>query len=132
MSIFHRHSLEEVPLFLNFIFFMLLLFSADRAFCHYKSYTEILDEVDSIKISDLESQSNHVISRIHFRKDLLDTPVFRPFNELDCETSTGRARGADAFGKEFAALGHRSGYEVNVTGRACRRCALMEAGRKIF
>jgi carbonic anhydrase len=66
-----------------------------------------------------------------FRKDLLDTPVFRPFSELDCETSTGRARGADAFGKEFAALGYRSGYEMNVTARACRRWALMETDTKI-
>ncbi|RHZ53562.1 uncharacterized protein CDV56_101788 [Aspergillus thermomutatus] len=127
---FYEVYREEVPLFFNLILFMLPLFSADRAFRHYKSYTEILDEVDSIKLSDLESQSNHVISRIHFRKDLLDTPVFRPFSELNCETSTGRARGADAFGKEFAALGYRSGYEQNVTARACRRWALMETDKK--
>ncbi|RHZ62459.1 uncharacterized protein CDV56_107336 [Aspergillus thermomutatus] len=114
---FYEVYKEEVPLFFNLIFFMLPLFSADHAFCHYKSYTEILDEVDSIKLSNLESQRNHVISRIYFRKDLLDTPVFRPFSELNYETSTGRARGADAFGKEFAALGYRSGYEQNVTAQ---------------
>jgi carbonic anhydrase len=125
---FYEVYKEEMPLFFNFILFMLPLFSADRAFRHYKSGTEILDELDSIKVSDLESQSNHIISRIHFRNNLSDTPVFRPFSELDCGNSTGRARGADAFGKEFAALGYRSGYERNVTARACRRWSLMEAG----
>ncbi|EAW17156.1 uncharacterized protein NFIA_005180 [Aspergillus fischeri NRRL 181] len=123
---FYEVYKEEVPLFFNLLLFMLPLFSADRAFRHYKSYAEILDELDSIKPCDLDSQSNHVISRIHFREDLLDTPVFRPRNELDCEKSTGRARGADSFGKEFAALGYRSGYEKNVTARACRRWSLME------
>ncbi|KAF7169446.1 hypothetical protein CNMCM6106_004351 [Aspergillus hiratsukae] len=121
---------EEVPPFFNLLLFMLPLFSADRAFRHYKSYVEVLDELDSIKLSDLDSQSNHVISRIHFREDLLDTPIFRPRSELDCEKSTGRARGADLFGKEFAALGYRSGYEKNVTARACRRWALMETDKK--
>ncbi|GFF77413.1 hypothetical protein IFM53868_02081 [Aspergillus udagawae] len=127
---FYEVYKEEMPLFFNFILFMLPLFSADRAFRHYTSCTEILDKLDSIKVSDLESQSNHIISRIHFRKDLSDTPVFRPFSELDCGNSTGRARGADAFGKEFAALGYRSGYERNVTARACRRWSLMEADKK--
>ncbi|KAF7128632.1 hypothetical protein CNMCM5793_003483 [Aspergillus hiratsukae] len=127
---FYEVYKEEVPLFFNLLLFMLPLFSADRAFRHYKSYTEILDELDSIKPCDLDSQSNHVISRIHFREDLLDTPVFRPRNELDCEKSTGRARSADSFGKEFAALGYRGGYEKNVTARACRRWALMETDKK--
>ncbi|KAL6229166.1 hypothetical protein BDW75DRAFT_250082 [Aspergillus navahoensis] len=101
---FYEVYKEEMPLFFNFILFMLPLFSADRAFRHYKLCTEILDELDSIKVSDLESQSNHIISRIHFRKDLSDIP--------------------------FAALGYRSGYEQNVTARACRRWALMEADKK--
>ncbi|KAL2810637.1 hypothetical protein BDW59DRAFT_155623, partial [Aspergillus cavernicola] len=125
---FYEVYKEEVPLFFNLILFMLPLFSADRAFRDYRSYTEILDELD--KFSDLDGQTNCVISTIHFRKDLLDTPVLRPSNELDCESSTGKATGADAFGKEFAALGHRSGYEKNVTARACRRWALMEADKK--
>lgn len=128
---FYEVYKENVILFFNLIFFMLPLFSADYAFRHCKSYTEILNEVDSIKISDLESQSNHVISRIYFRKDLLDTPVFRLLSKLDCESSTGRVRGADAFGKEFAVFGCRSGYELNVTACACRRWALMETGREI-
>ncbi|THC93828.1 hypothetical protein EYZ11_006680 [Aspergillus tanneri] len=99
---FYEVHKEKVPLFFNLIFFMLPLFSADHAFRHYKSYTEILEKW---------------------------TPS-RPFSELDCETSTGRARGADAFGKEFAVLGCRSGYELNVTARACRRWALMETDKK--
>ncbi|KAL4954213.1 hypothetical protein BDW69DRAFT_163609 [Aspergillus filifer] len=109
---------------------MLPLFSADQTFRHYESYTEILDEVDSIKPSDLTLQTNRVISRIHFRNELLDTPLFRPSSELGCETSIGRPRGADAFGKEFAALGYRSGYKQNVTARACCRWALMETDKK--
>ncbi|EAW17212.1 uncharacterized protein NFIA_005750 [Aspergillus fischeri NRRL 181] len=47
---FYEVYKEEVPVFFNLIFFMLPLFSADRAFRHYKSYTKILDEVDSIKV----------------------------------------------------------------------------------
>ncbi|KAF7630971.1 hypothetical protein AFLA_000028 [Aspergillus flavus NRRL3357] len=117
---FYEIYKEEVPLFFNLILFILPLFSADRAFRHYKLYIEILEELDSIKLSDLESQRNHVISRIHFQKDRLDTLVFRPFSKLNCETSTSRARGANAFGKEFAALGYQSRYEQNITARACR------------
>jgi hypothetical protein len=52
---FYEVYKEEVPLFFNFVLFMLLLFSADRAFRYYKLYTKILDEVDSIKVSDLQS-----------------------------------------------------------------------------
>ncbi|KAL4948932.1 hypothetical protein BDW69DRAFT_198491 [Aspergillus filifer] len=76
----------------------------------YGSYTEIMEELETVK------------------RNLLDTPVFRPSSELNCESSTGKAIGADSFGKEFAALGHRSGYAENVTTRACRRWALMETG----
>jgi hypothetical protein len=50
---FYEVYKEEVPLFFNFILFMLPLFSADCAFHYYKLYTKILDEVDSIKVSDL-------------------------------------------------------------------------------
>ncbi|CBF82971.1 hypothetical protein AN3315.2 [Aspergillus nidulans FGSC A4] len=85
---FYEVYKEDVPLFFNLILFMLPLFSADRAFRYYGSYTEILDQLDSIKLSDLASQDNHVISRIHFRKDILDTPVFRPSSELDIQSST--------------------------------------------
>ena len=128
---FYEVYREEVPLFFNFILFMLPLFSGDRAFLQYNSCSEILDAVDSIKLTDLATRDNHIISVIHFRNDILNIPIFRPFDELDCEHSTGRAKGADAFGKEFADLGHRSGHSRNVTARACRRWNLMEAGKKI-
>ncbi|KAL4982474.1 hypothetical protein BDW68DRAFT_192120 [Aspergillus falconensis] len=36
------------------------------SFPPFQIYTEILDEVDSIKPSDLNLQTNHIISRIHF------------------------------------------------------------------
>ncbi|KAL3439835.1 hypothetical protein BJX65DRAFT_291535 [Aspergillus insuetus] len=127
---FYEVYKEDVPLFFNLILFMLPLFSADQAFSDYGSYTEILEELETIKRIDFEGRSNAVISTIYFRKDLLDTPVFRPSSELNCESSTGKAIGADSFGKEFAALGHRSGYAENVTTRACRRWALMETDKK--
>jgi hypothetical protein len=37
---------------------------------------------------------------------MLETPVFRQFNELDIKKSSGKARDADAFGKAFVELGH--------------------------
>ncbi|KAL4999885.1 hypothetical protein BDV10DRAFT_200538 [Aspergillus recurvatus] len=127
---FYEVYKEDVPLFFNLILFMLPLFSADQAFSDYESYTEILEELETIKRSDFEGRSNAVISTIHFRRDLPDSPVFRPSSELDCESSTGKAIGADSFGIELAALGHRSRYAENVTTRACRRWALMETDKK--
>ncbi|KAL4954732.1 hypothetical protein BDW69DRAFT_193781 [Aspergillus filifer] len=109
---------------------------------YYKYFILTIEQVDGIpmlvltyawefvKPSDLNLQTNHVISRIHFQKELLDTPVFRPSSELGCKTSTGRERGADASGKEFAALGCRSGYKRNITACACRQWALMETNKK--
>ncbi|KAI9035642.1 uncharacterized protein KD926_003153 [Aspergillus affinis] len=108
INAFYEVYREEVPLFFNFILFMLPLFSGDRAFLQYNSCSEILDTVDSIKLTDLATQDNHIILVIRFRNEILDIPIFRPFNELDCGRSTGKARGADAFGKEFADLGHRN------------------------
>ncbi|KAL3467666.1 hypothetical protein BJX64DRAFT_299023 [Aspergillus heterothallicus] len=127
---FYKVYKEDVPLFFNLILFMLPLFSADQAFSDYGSYTEILEELETIKRIDFEGRSNAVILTIYFRKDLLDTPVFRPSSELNCESSTRKAIGADLFSKEFAALGHRSGYAENVTTRACRQWALMETDKK--
>ncbi|KAL4985863.1 hypothetical protein BDW68DRAFT_179314 [Aspergillus falconensis] len=127
---FYEVYKEEIPLFLNLMLFMLPLFSADRAFRDYTSCTELLAKVKSVQASELDFQTNHIISTIHFREDILDKPVFRPSSELDIDSSSGKALGADAFGKEFAALGSRCGFEQNVTVRACRRWALMETDKR--
>lgn len=122
---FYEIYREELPLFFNFLTFFIPMASADKAFCDYESAQDILDAVESIECGPEEK----VIATIEFKPEVLDVPVFRPYDEQDIKLSTGRSRGAYAFGKEFAELGHRSGYTRNVTGRACRRWALMEAGR---
>ncbi|KAL4958633.1 uncharacterized protein BDV14DRAFT_194414 [Aspergillus stella-maris] len=80
---------EEVPLFFNLILFMLPLFLGDHAFRDYLSFTKILDVVDSVK-----------------PKDLANTLVFKGMSKPSRNNYTGRAKGADTFGKEFAALGY--------------------------
>ncbi|EAW17144.1 uncharacterized protein NFIA_005060 [Aspergillus fischeri NRRL 181] len=122
---FYEIYREELPLFFNFLTFFIPMASADKAFCDYESAQDILDAVESIECGPEEK----VIATIEFKPEVLDVPVFRPYDEQDIKLSTGRSRGADAFGKEFAELGHRSGYTRNVTGRACRRWALMEADK---
>ncbi|THC87771.1 hypothetical protein EYZ11_012784 [Aspergillus tanneri] len=125
---FYEKYTEEMPIFLNLLTFFLPLAFADRAFRDYESVDDILDEVELLS-GTLQEGEDKVIDTIHFKSDILETPVFRPRDEQAIKASTGRARGADAFGKLFAALGHRAGYPDNVTVRACRRSALMEADR---
>ncbi|PYI00196.1 hypothetical protein BO71DRAFT_455086 [Aspergillus ellipticus CBS 707.79] len=119
---------EDMPLVLNFLTFFLPMASADGVFRDYSSVSEVLDAVDS---HDKHCPSeNQILEVIHFNDCGLEIPVFRQFDELDVKKSTGKARGADAFGKAFVELGHRSGYTHNITARACRRWALMEADKK--
>ena len=97
---------------------------SDGVFRDYSSAAEILDAADDYDRSC--SSENQVLEVIHFKESMLETPVFRQFNELDIKKRSGKARGADAFGKAFVELGHRSGYVRNVTVRACWRWALLE------
>ena len=127
---FYEIYREDTPLLVNLLAYFLPIASADNAFRDYGSSSKILDEVDRLAASGKFSEelgSVRVIP-IHFRKDVMDKPVFRPYSELSIECSTGKARGADSFGKSFAALGRRAGSTRNFTVRACRRWALNEAG----
>ncbi|EEP83037.1 predicted protein [Uncinocarpus reesii 1704] len=120
---FYEVYSEDTNLLLNPLIYFLPLACSDGALRDYQSLGQLLD--------DLESglpEGQHVLE-LPFKKDVCDLPLFRPFNELDRERSTGRARGADSFGKMFAALGHRAGFICNITARACRRWALMEADK---
>lgn len=101
--------------------------SADNAFRDYSSVGEILDQANTY--AKAIPSENKILEVIHFAESVHETPVFRQYRELSVAKSTGKARGADAFGKEFVELGHRSGYTRNITIRACRRWALMQAGR---
>jgi hypothetical protein len=62
INTFYEVYKDQVPLFFNLILFILLLFSADKAFCRYQSCTKILDNLESIKLSALEDQ----LVKIHF------------------------------------------------------------------
>ncbi|PKX95141.1 uncharacterized protein P174DRAFT_510972 [Aspergillus novofumigatus IBT 16806] len=75
---------------------------------HFILTIKLVDGILMLRMKKWEPLVHAFYKVIHFQEDLLDTPVFRPLSKLNCETSTGRARGADAFGKEFAALGYRN------------------------
>jgi carbonic anhydrase len=124
---FYETYREDVSLFLNLLTFFLPMASADNAFRDYSSVGEILDQADAY--AKAIPSENKILEVIHFAESVHETPVFRQYRELSVDKSTGKARGADAFGKEFVELGHRSGYTRNITIRACRRWALMQAGR---
>jgi carbonic anhydrase len=95
---FYETYKEKCPLYFNLLTFFLPLASADRAFSDYQSMDEILDSVKVGTCNELEEKE---IITIFFKKDVLDVPIFRPWDEQAIEDSTGRARGADAFGKEL-------------------------------
>lgn len=109
-------------LLLNLLVYFLPLASADRAFRDYSSLDEILAAADAGLPEGQE------ILVIEFRDNIRESPIFRPWDELLIEDSTGKSRGADSFGKMFSQLGYRSGFRCSVTARACRRWALMGAG----
>lgn len=123
---FYEIYKDDVPLFFNLLTFFLLLASADHAFRDYSSIDDLLDAAEAYEVN---SSVNKIFEVIYFADSVRDVPLIRPFNELLIEKSTGKARGVDAFGKEFANLGYRSGYTRNITVRGCRRWALMQAGK---
>lgn len=102
-----------------FVYFLPMAF-ADEALRDYQSMSELLAAATHKMPKDQE------IVEIHFKKDVEDLPVLRPYTELSRERSTGRSRRADSFGKMFRESGYRSGYRCNVTARACCRWVLME------
>ncbi|KAJ5772119.1 Zinc finger C2H2 [Penicillium odoratum] len=118
---------EDVPIFLNVLTFFLPMASADKAFRNYSSVSEILDAVEMYeRVGPLEDK---ILEVIHVREEMRDMPVFRQYLEHNVDHFKGHARGADAFGKALVHLGHRSGYTLNITVRACRRWALQEADK---
>jgi hypothetical protein len=130
---FYEIYRESTPLMLNLILYFLSMAAADGVFCDYLSIDELLDAVETIGTAvaadtELIGRRNKVICRIRFKKELHETPILRPHNELLIENASGKSRGADSFGKALVDLGYRSGYDRNITTRACRRWALMEAG----
>jgi hypothetical protein len=94
---------ERMPLFLNLLTFFLPMALSDGVFRDYSS-AEILDAADDHNKSC--PSENQVLVVIHFKESMLETPVFRQFDELDIQKSSGKARGADAFGKAFVELGY--------------------------
>lgn len=97
----------------------------------YASVDDILDKADQAEedYPGGNPDDSHVLFVFHMREDIAEYPILRPVSELKIEDATGRGRGADAFNKQFAELGYRAGYTDRVTARACRRWALMEAGK---
>ncbi|KAI1949847.1 hypothetical protein LOZ57_002325 [Ophidiomyces ophidiicola] len=98
---FYEKYKKDILLLLCPLLFFLPLAFADGAIRDYASIDELLNEADHAW----------------------------PFTEHRTVASTGKARGADSFGKHFADAGHRAGFKSNVTVRACRRWALMEADK---
>ncbi|GBF62519.1 hypothetical protein TMEN_5065 [Trichophyton mentagrophytes] len=111
-------------LLLNPIVYFLPMAFSDGAIRDYLSIEDLLDDAD-IGLPD-----NTDIHPITFNETVSELPLFRPYTEIMADKSTGRSRGADSFGKQFAEAGHRANFEFNVTTRACRRWALMEADGK--
>ncbi|KAJ5110899.1 hypothetical protein N7532_001434, partial [Penicillium argentinense] len=123
---FYETYREDTSLFLNLLTFFLPMAVADNALENYSSVSAILDAAEAYTKGTTQ---NKVLEVIKFRNEVLDIPIFRQYTELRITKSTGRSRGTDAFGKSLVGLGHRSGYTRNITVRACRRWALMQADK---
>lgn len=128
LHVFYEIYKERLPLMFNLLVYFLPMLSGDNAFRDYRSVDELVDDMEHLDRTDAINDGD--VHQIHFTDALADVPVFRPFNELRIQDSTGKSRCADSFGKSFAALGRRSGYTKNLTPRGCRRWALMKAGNK--
>lgn len=125
---FYEIYKEDTPLLFNLLLYFLPMAFGDHAFRSHESTDDLLGYVD--KLEESGEVNEGVVIHIPFRTDVLKSPVYRPYLELSMDSSTGKARGADAFGKQFASLGRRAGFTRNLTPRGCRRWALMEAGMK--
>jgi carbonic anhydrase len=97
----------ELPIHEFYETFFLLLALADYAFRDYSSIDDILNAAEAYKT---DYSDNKILEVIHFADSVRDVPLICPSSELQTDKCTGKARGADAFGKVFAKLGHRSGY----------------------
>lgn len=96
--------------------------AANKVFKDFNLVSGILNIVKKHKTLSLSE--NKVLKVIQFREEFKETPLFRQYRELHIETSKGKARGVDAFGKALIQLGYWSGYTQNVTIRGYRRWAL--------
>ncbi|KAJ6001624.1 zinc finger protein [Penicillium canescens] len=124
---FYEVYAEDVPIFLNLLTFFLPMATADNAFTDYGSVSEILDAVEMYE--QVGPSEDKILEVIHVRQVMKDLPVFRQYLEHNVDNFKGHARGADSFGKALVNLGHRSGYTLNITVRACRRWALQQADK---
>ncbi|KAJ6024796.1 zinc finger protein [Penicillium herquei] len=124
---FYEVYVEDVSIFLNLLTFFLPMATADQAFQKYSSVIEILNAVEEHGKAD--HSGSKILEVIDVRENMKEVPVFRQYLEHDITQCKGNARGADSFGKSLVSLGHRSGYSLNITVRACRRWALQEADK---
>ena len=74
-----------MPLFLNLLTFFLPMALSDGVFRDYSSAAEILDAADNYDKAC--PSENQVLEVIHVKESMLETPVFRQFNELDIKKS---------------------------------------------
>ncbi|KAJ5741093.1 Zinc finger C2H2 [Penicillium malachiteum] len=125
---FYEVYVQDVPIFLNLLTFFLPMATADQAFENYGSVIEILGAVE--RHGNVSHSGSRILEVIRVREDMNEVPVFRQYLEHNVGDYRGNARGADSFGKSLVSLGHRSGYSLNITVRACRRWALQEADKK--
>lgn len=72
-------------------FFAPIIVLVIGALCQFTSCSEILNKLESVKLTDPIIQDNHVISVL---EDSLDLTIFSPSNMPNCERSTGKAGGA--------------------------------------
>lgn len=86
---FYEDCKEDVPLFFKFLTLFLPMASADRAFLDCSSVCDILNAAVAWKQAGLSE--NKELEVIRFAENVQDLPVFRPFEELHADKSTGRA-----------------------------------------
>jgi hypothetical protein len=101
------------------VLYILALALADDAFKEYSTLEEILE---------LEPPLDQNIWHLEWKDGVLDLPVFR---KMSLHGPTNTIQSSSSYDRQLSDLGHRAGFEVNISVHDARREALVKADGKL-
>ena len=94
---------EMEPLFANPVLPLLAIALADQAFQDYSTFEEI---------ENIPSSEDRSLHHLRIKDEMLSVPFFQ---NVTSNRPTGKIHGAVSFSNRTVALGHRAGYQENIS-----------------
>lgn len=107
------------PLFANPVLPLLAIALADEAFQDYNTFEEI---------EAIPPPTDGSLYHLRIKTEMFDTPFFQ---NVTSNGPTGKIQSAVSFSSRTVALGHRAGYQENITIHSFRREILGKIDSKL-